>query len=107
MSASQKLIRLATEQHSDRYPGEPDTNVCAKVPTSLLRDLDASARYSRISRAELVRIILADALGSLVDELSQAEPNKDGLSWIQCMPTYVEDLPHSFQAEIRDRFGED
>ena len=95
------LVKRAAEKVSPRYyTGNEDFSLSCKVTTTMLRDLDAVACYSEITRSDALRAILSEALPSTIELCRSLGPNAAGRSIDECFPRYYEDMSPSEQADV-------
>ena len=95
------LVKRAAEKVSSRpYAGDEDFSLSCKVTTSMLRDLDAVAAYSEVTRSDALRAILSEALPSTIELCRSLGPNARGCTIVDFSPRYFEDLSPDEQALI-------
>jgi hypothetical protein len=96
-----ELVKRASERPTPRpYSGDEDSSLSCKVTSSMLRDLDAVATYTEVSRSDALRSILSEALPSLIELCNSQGPNADGRTIADCRPRYYEDLSDSERAAV-------
>lgn len=95
------LVKRASEHVPfKRYDGDEEKIITCRVTLSMLRDMDHVAAFTGVSRSDLMRSILTEALPAAYDLCEQAGTNAKGETFLSLRPRYYEDLSRREQAEI-------
>lgn len=98
-----EIISRAVEHVPEKpYMGNEDQPLAARITLEMLRDLDHVAAFVGVSRSEMLRSILADALPRALALCEKHGANAKGQTFDSLRPKYFEDLSHREQDEIRD-----
>lgn len=100
MSVADLVKRASEHIPSKRYDGDEVKVFSTRVTLSMLRDLDHVAAFTGVSRSDLVRSILSEALPAAYDLCESVGTNAKGETFLSLRPRYYEDMSPHDQAMV-------
>jgi hypothetical protein len=95
MSVADLVKRASEHIPAKRYDGDEDKVITCRVTLTMMRDMDHVAAFTGVSRSDLMRSILTDALPGAYDLCESVGTNARGQTFASLRPRYYEDLsPH-------------